>query len=648
MTESGNNIGKIFIGTFDVRKPRTLTEGTPIDEMNAFESIAAHFKLAESVAIDYFDRYREILDAKLEKISGFAGKVAAKYEHAIMLSQVEKASRFVNTVKKLIADEDGEAGEFRKACHEVAKHSDHGRKHERNFRKGMKWMLLQRSHIFMCDTDAFSLKQEQKSAKRLDQMRVAAPYVLMRVGETHDEGQLHAAIWNDSLPDKSQHLRPKDLHEMFAGLLAVLDDEKYAKARGFDEERAKLIGNMLLYTIIGHGDPRTFLDTRKATRKAYMETSSGTLEIEDNSLFELVENETLDWTSISRSQYLKIVQHSVKQGTESGKIKVFDTPSGLHPLLHKHFEETGAFERLRNDHTPMFINIEPEERELLMEMRSMVLVVDLGEMVLPPLEAGLRKFIVKKSEEREIFASVNPMGDAFDVEKYAKQLLEIDGHSCKSDFERTFYEEFQYLKIVKDSGLLDDPNTKMIIAELLMDGFCGAYWMFEQFMNPDAAEVTKSIRTMFNVQVYELISKALKKNKSGITLNWDEIVERGWLNESGDELIKRYSTFFSPEEYATLERRAHDFSELQDKTIKVVQYKWQKSKHSEEERTNASYLFNTLAREFADQLDIPAESIFVRYSEWQMGNLVQNVRRSKMPWVGTGVYLGKPELAKLI
>jgi hypothetical protein len=306
----------------------------------------------------------------------------------------------------------------------------------------------------MTDTDAFLLKQEKKNAPRIDQMRAAAPYVLMRVGETHDEAQLHAAVWNDSVKEKDKQLRPKDLHEMFAGLLALLDEGKFSKARGFDEDRSRLIANMLLYTIIGHGDPKTYLDPdNKAIEKAYVKTDSGTQEIDDTHLFELADSGALDFTSVSRSQYLKIVKYWVKSGKETDKYKVFDTPSGLHPVLHTFFEENGGLDKIQNDHAPMFEAISEDERMLLLEMRRMVLIVDSAEMVLPPLEAGLRKFIVKKSEERDIFAALNPLDDDFDPDDYVKQLITINGHNCKSDFEN-IYEEFLFLRMTNESGLL--------------------------------------------------------------------------------------------------------------------------------------------------------------------------------------------------
>jgi hypothetical protein len=153
---------------------------------------------------------------------------------------------------------------------------------------------------------------------------------------------------------------------------------------------------------------------------------------------------------------------------------------------------------------------------------------------------------------------------------------------------------------------------------------------------------------MFNVQIYDLISKGLKKNNSGVRLNWKEIVDRGWLNESSEELLRRFSTYFNRKDYAALEARALEFSALQDKTIKTVLHKWHKGIHTEEERIKAGYLFNSLANEFAKQLGVEPNKIFKKYTEWQSGNLFENIRRSKLPWVSTGVYTGKPEQAKLI
>lgn len=580
---------------------------------------------------------------RVKKAEGLFAKAYASLECAADFSMLEKAARLENVLRR---DTQNPINELYNEAMDYQPIQDHAWKHVRMFQKGVRYSLMRISRITKGGLESFAFTEEKKFSNRFNHMRACVPIVLMRSAGTHDRHQTFTQFFMEKSREMGEnefdYVRPKDNHEIYGALMVLLDQSHFKRLRRYSSKRVRLADAMLVYGILGHGEPTTYLSDSDTGKKAYIDLGFGrTKEIPDEELYTLVNNSNLDWTSISPSQLLKIGQYLAKRDN----LAVFKTETGLPPQIEKIYVNSGDLQRIKDDHKPLIYNIKENEKELLMTIRRLIAVIDLAEMLLPPHAAGDRKLLTPKAKNRYVTSAINPKDNSFNPGVYIDQLFNNDGHNCKSDLERQLFEAFEYLRVVQETGLLQDPELGEELTSLLVDAFCGTFWYFGNFVETTYEEQSFFINTSFRIQTIESAIKMYGKYGSFDTNHNPELLKdqtEDLLKLSADELFSYLNGYMQLKENKVqdLHRILQNNENRRKKMIETIEHKFNLENKNPLSTASYEQLFTAAAKKFASLLGVEMPLLHERHALWLSRSVQENIHASRVPWASSEQSVG--------
>lgn len=593
--------------------------------------------------IEIIEQDPEAFELRLSKANTFPEKIYTMLECMADFAMLEKAARLDNALRM---DKSNPIMDIYNKAMDFQPIQDHAWKHVRMFQKGVRYAIMRISRITKGGLASFSFFEEKKFSNRLDQMRACMPIALMRGAGYHDRHQTFTQYYKEMFKGVGEYdvVKPKDNHELYAALMVLLDQRYFKKIRRYSDKRVQLADAMLVLGILGHGETTTYFKELENTKKAYIDLGNGkTKEIPDEELYKLLEkkNVTLDWTSVSPSQILKIAQFLAKRD----KLAVFQTETGLPPEIESIYKKTGDIEQLKNNHMPLIYNITQSERDLLKIERQLYAVIDLAEMLLPPLAAGDRKLLTPKSFNRLITAAINPQGDTFNAEEYINQLFNIDGHTCRSDLERQLFEVYEYLRTVQESGLLNDPEIGDQFSHLLVDAFCGTFWYFGNFVDTKIEAQEDFVNLSYRVQAIDAAFKIYGKhgvmgehhNLENLKNDTDKLMEMP-LNELS-LYLQGYMTLKNSKS-EDLSRIILDIDTRREKLLNTVLHKASLNNDNPLSSKDFMALFEAASSKFSELLGVEKQQLLDRYRIWLERSVQENMHESRVPWASSEQSVG--------